>query len=137
MNNPYEPPAPLSQVDPTFNRRPFVLAAIGAWLAAVYWLGMTLLIGLGVAMSGAGGAQLILPLVLIGLYAHRGYRLYQADPAMIRSILVLHLLGMVATIFQITTTKDAFVVTLSIVKIAIHVFGLITALLARRALTKS
>lgn len=136
MNNPYEPPGggytPAQTT--TFNRRPFVLAAIGAWLAALYWLGMTLLLGAAVASGGLGPAQLILPFVLIGLYAHRGWRLYNADPRMIRSILMLHGLGIFASIMQITAAKNEVVTIMNGVKIAIHVFGMITAFLAKRAL---
>lgn len=134
MNNPYEPPTPQSQFDPHFDRRPFVIAAIGAWLAAAYWLVMTALLGLGMAAGKIGGSQIILPLVLIAMYAHRGYRLFRADAAMVRSIIVLHVLGMVAAVLQINATKNDVIFTMNAVKIGIHIFGVVGALLAKRAI---
>ena len=102
--NPYQPPqAPFGypQSAPPENRTMFVLAAIGAGLASVYWAGLTLLIGLGAAMGSASMVQVILPIVLIVLYAVRGLQIFKGDRAAARRILWLHGLGCIAAFMQI------------------------------------
>jgi hypothetical protein len=138
--NPYEPPGqvappgylPGAEGTATMNRGPFILAAIGAILASVYWAGLTLLIGFGVAFGSTSMAQIILPCVLIVLYAVRGYQLFMGDPLAARRILWLHGAGGVAAIVQMATGTPLLVV-LQGIKLLIHVFGGVTAYMAQRS----
>jgi len=130
--NPYE--APRAQTASTYMasvpRTPFVLAAIGAWLASAYWAALTLLI----ATFGSGSlVSTLMPMVLIGLYAVRGYQLFKGDVAAAQRILLLHAIGGVVAILQMAKGVDAMVMALQGVKVLIHVFGGVTALLAQRA----
>lgn len=130
--NPYESPtayAPAPAVVP--GRRMFVLAAIGAGLASVYWAGLTLLIVLGAVMNKLSPLQIVIPCVLIVLYALRGVQIYRGDVAAAQRILWLHIVGGAMAVLQIVTGNPVVVVLYSI-KIVIHVFGGVTAYLARR-----
>jgi hypothetical protein len=112
------------------SRTPFVLAAIGAGLAALFWAGWTLLL----ASSGASGpspTQVILPIVLVVLYGWRGFRLLQGDPTAARSLLWLHGLGGVMAAIGIA--NGGMLGVIQGVKLVIHVFGGLTALWALRA----
>jgi hypothetical protein len=133
--NPYQPPgnygAPTAAVA-TATRGPFLLAAIGAWLAGAYWAAITLLLMLGVAAGSVSGAQIILPVVLIVLYALRGYQLFNGDPAAARRILWLHVVGGIAATLQMMS-GNVILVALNGVKILIHIFGGVTAWMAQRA----
>jgi hypothetical protein len=117
------------------NRTPLVLACIGAWLASAYWVALTLLIVLGVTAGSLAAAQLILPCILIVLYALRGFRMLKGDPAAATSLLWLHAIGGIMAILQLSSPLRSVVVLYSI-KIAIHVFGGATAFLAKRALSE-
>jgi len=84
--NPYQPPSAYS-VDPRNpgvqtpgDRNLFVLAGVGALLASAYWAALTLLIGAASAVANVNPAQVILPLVLIVLYALRGFQLFKGTP---------------------------------------------------------
>jgi len=133
--NPYQPPgdyAPSGAAVAAVNRGPFILAAVGAWLAGAYWAAITLLLTFGVATGTVSGAQIILPCILIALYAMRGWQLFQGDPAAARRILWLHGVGGVAAIVQMMA-GGPIIVVLNSIKVLIHIFGGITAILAQRA----
>src|SRR5215831_11493637 len=101
--NPYQPPGQYApQGAPQVSRTPFVLAAIGAFLASGYWALLTLLIGLAAAMGSISMAQTILPIILIALYAVRGVQIWKGDVAAARRILWLHGLGAIAAVVQMT-----------------------------------
>ncbi|HXU80664.1 MAG TPA: hypothetical protein VN914_04665 [Polyangia bacterium] len=127
--NPYQPPrAP----DDEGRRNLFVLAAVGAFLASLYWALVTALLAFGIAKGSMEGTALILPVVLVAMYASRGYRIWKGDADAARGILWLHGLGMVMAVIHMTSGA-AQVAALHGVKIAIHIFGLITAYLAQRS----
>ena len=130
--NPYNPPQSAYGVaEAAANRTPFILAAAGAWLASAYWAVLTLLIALGVSAGAGSATTLFLPCILIGLYAVRGYQLYRGDRRAASRILWLHGVGAVVAIFQ---AMSGILVVMQVIKVAIHVFGGVTALLALRAL---
>ncbi|AKU97603.1 hypothetical protein AKJ09_04267 [Labilithrix luteola] len=137
--NPYQAPVPRDPYGAPaapVNRTPVILAAVGAGLASLYWAGLTLLIGLAAA-SGAGSTfQVILPCVLIGLYALRGFQLVKGDPLAAKRLLWLHGMGGAMAVLQIAN-GGAFLVVLQSIKLVIHVFGAVTAHFAQRALNGS
>jgi hypothetical protein len=110
----------------------FVLAGIGSALASLYWATLTLLIAVGVAAGSASGVQLILPLVLIGLYAARAFQIFKGDPNAARRVLWLHGVGGLMAMFQMFTGGPILIV-LQGIKVVIHIFGAITAYLAQRS----
>jgi hypothetical protein len=77
--------------------------------------------------------QVILPCVLIVLYAVRGVQLWKGDPAAAQRILVLHAVGGILAVVQMAG-GNPLVMVLQGIKLGIHVFGGVTAHLARRAL---
>ena len=99
------------------------LGAIGAFAAAAYWALLTFLIG----VSGQSPVQMLVPFILIGLYAYRGYQLMTGNVVAAKGLIWLHGIGAVMTIIQIAGGATLFV--LLGVKIAIHAFGLVTALI--------
>ncbi len=99
------------------------LAAIGGFAAAGYWALYTFLLG----ASGQSTAQLVLPFILIGLYAYRGYQLLQGNITAANNLMWLHGIGAAVAIYQLTTAVGSPL--LDGVKIAIHLFGFVTALL--------
>lgn len=109
----------------------FVLAALGAGLASIYWAGLTALIGLAVTTSAASPAQIIMPIVLIVLYAVRAVQIFKGNGAALNSALWLHGIGAVMGVVQMAS-GDSTIVILQGIKVAIHVFGGITAFAARR-----
>ncbi len=137
--NPYQPPAPYPASPygaPVTNRTPFVLAAVGAWLASAYWAVMTVLLGLGAALGSGSATQIIWPVVLIVLYAMRGFQIFKGDPNAARRILWLHGIGAVAALLQAFASfaaGSAFVAALQGMKVVINVFGGITAYYAHRS----
>ena len=135
--NPYEPPqASGSAATVAAARRgPFVLAAVGAFLAGGYWALITLLLVAGVAAGSVSGAQIILPVILIGLYIQRGTQLLRGDARAASRILWLHGVGGVVAIMQMQSSSGLFV-TLQGLKVVIHVFGGVTALLALRSASR-
>lgn len=114
--------------EPDFRRRSSIqgactVAAIAAFAAAAYWALLTFLIGI----SGQSPIQMALPFLLIGLYAYRGAQLLKGNVTAAQNLMWLHGIGAAVTVFQIVTEAAAPV--LLIVKIAIHVAGLATAVL--------
>jgi hypothetical protein len=146
--NPYEPPRPYSPeqnpqayypqsaVVTTVDRTPFVLAAVGAWLAGAYWAALTLLILVGASSGNGSMTSVIMPFILIFLYAARGFNLFKGDPKAAQTILWLHGFGIFAAISQMAS-GGGIIVALQSVKILIHVFGGVTALLALRAVKEA
>ncbi len=137
--DPYKAPDPAGPPDHSHaemgqlpNRTPFVLAAIGAGLASLYWAGLTLLIALGVAMGSVSALQILLPCVLIVLYAVRGFQIFKGDPVAAKRILWLHGIGGVMAMIQMGS-GNTLLIALQSIKIAIHIFGAITAYLAMRS----
>ncbi len=114
------------------SRTPFLLAAIGAGSASLYWLGLTALLAFGAAVGSVSAAQVILPCVLIGMYAWRAIQISKGDPDAARKVLWLHGLGGITAIIQIAS-GGAFMFVLQGIKLGIHVFGGVTAYLASRS----
>lgn len=133
--NPYESPGgagPESIGDPA-RKKIFLLAAVGAGLASLYWAGVTALIGLAVAATDkVSGVQIILPCVLIGLYALRAFQLWKGNASAARSVLWLHGVGGALALFQLAS-GSSFIIVLNVIKAAIHIFGGITAYRASKA----
>lgn len=130
--NPYQAPSPGGPQYAASNRLLFVLAGVGAWLASAYWAALTLLLAFGTATGTVSPLQLALPVVLIVLYAMRGLQLFKGDPAAARRILWLHGVGAVMALVQMSHGGTLWIV-LQGIKIAIHVFGGLTAYLAVRS----
>ena len=134
--NPYEAPRAEDAYAPgealAVDRTPFILAAIGAGLASGYWALLTLLIGVGVSAGAGSPAQIILPIILIGLYAFRALKVWRGDAMAARSLLWLHGVGGVVAVTQAMSFSGIMAV-LQGMKLVIHVFGGVTALLAVRA----
>lgn len=132
-SNPYAAPAEEPGPGPSPQARArFKQAAIVAWLASAYWALMTALIALGVAAGAASGSALVLPAALIALYAYRGYQVFHCNLAAATGLLILHVVGGAVAVFQLST-GDSLLVTLTGIKVAIHVLGCITAARARSA----
>ena len=136
--NPYQ--SPFSNQDgpggaAPRNNTPFILAGVGAAMASLYWAGLTLLIGVGVSAGSVSGAQVILPIVLIGFYALRAFQLFKGDLSAARSVLWLHGVGGAFALIQIFS-GNPIAMFLEVIKLGIHVFGAITAYLAYRSATK-
>jgi hypothetical protein len=134
--NPYESPGgpgPDSLSSDPSRKTIFTLAAIGSGLAALYWAALTALIGLAAATNDkVSGTQIILPCVLIGLYALRAFQIWKGDPNAARRVLWLHVVGGAVAVFQMTSGAS-LVIILNVIKVAIHVFGGITAYRASKA----
>ena len=79
--------------------------------------------------------QIILPAVLIGLYAVRGFQIFKGDPAAARRVLWLHGIGGIVALVQMFS-GGALLIVLQGFKVAIHGFGAVTAYLAGRALSR-
>jgi hypothetical protein len=128
--NPYQPPTSIdgsAEASGRQNRTLFVLAAIGAGLAALYWAGLILMMGLG----SVSGAQFFLPCVLVGFYGWRGYQIFRGDASAAKRILWLHGVGLVMALLQMASGNPLLLLLYG-VKIAIHLFGGVTAFLAQR-----
>ncbi|HEY8074587.1 MAG TPA: hypothetical protein VIF62_10760 [Labilithrix sp.] len=132
--NPYQPPEPNFATADARSRRLFILAGVGALLASAYWAGLTLLTGVGVASGQMSGARLLLPIVLIALYAVRGVRLFKGDARAAQGIVWLHGIGALMAIVQIASGVPIAIVLYGI-KLVIHAFGGVTAFLARKSVT--
>ena len=134
--NPYQAPSMFvsSPQGPVAapNRTLFILAGVGALLACAYWAGMTLLIGLGMATGTGSAVNLFFPVILIVLYAVRGLQILKGDVSATRRILWLHVVGGVAAVVQMMM-GNVIVIALNVIKVCIHVFGAITAMLATRS----
>ncbi len=132
--NPYQPPD-AAGFEPRARpgRTMITLAAVGAWIASAYWAVLTLLILFAASAGAVSYGQIIVPIILIGLYAMRGFQLFKGDATAAGSLLWLHAIGGIMAVIQMAS-GDSFVVTLQGVKLVIHLFGCFTAFLARRAL---
>jgi hypothetical protein len=140
--NPYQPPNPYGPPPPGYpqgpmyappNRNMFVLAGVAAMLAAGYW-GVLALLALFGSMASPGTIspiQSILPIVLVVLYLMRGLRLFKCDYVAAKRIVVLHVIGAIAAVLQMRYGGSVWM-TLQGIKVAINVFGAITAYLASR-----
>jgi hypothetical protein len=126
-----------SQAQKQQTRSPFVLlAAIGAGLASASWALMTVIMGLALLSpdSATSSPTMMLgPCLLIVLYAWRGIQIYQGDAGALTRILWLHGLGAVMSVVQFVT-GGPLMWLLQGIKISTHIFGLVSAFLARRAL---
>ena len=131
--NPYEAPPgegmPMGE-DPG-RRTAFILAGIGAAFASLYWAGLTALLAFGVSAGRISGTQLILPCVLIGLYAVRSFQIFKGDPTAAKKVLWLHGVGGALALFQMFSGTPVLMVFQGI-KVVIHLFGGVTAYLAQR-----
>lgn len=107
-----------------------MLAGLGALLASVYWAGMTLLILVGTLAGSTSIVQLILPVILIGLYAVRAVQMLRGDLGAARSILFLHAFGGLMAVMSMA--GGGIIVVLQGIKLLIHIFGGVTAFLATR-----
>jgi hypothetical protein len=138
--NPYQPPSEAT-ANPQIatmagDRNLFILAGVGALLASAYWAALTLLIGVASAVGNVNPAQVILPVVLIVLYALRGFQLFKGNPAAAKRILWLHGVGGVVAVTQIMS-GGSLVMVLNAVKVAIHIFGGVAAYLALRSYNRA
>jgi hypothetical protein len=127
--NPYQ--APAQGPSPAPSRTLFVLAAAGAFLASAYWAALTLLIGAAAAAGGVSMTQVVLPIVLIALYAVRGFQILKGDVGAARRILWLHGIGALAALVQMAN-GGALLIALQAIKILIHIFGGTTAFMAQK-----
>jgi hypothetical protein len=136
--NPYQPPNPYRGAPPVavVNRTPFVLAGIGAWLASLYWAALALLNSLFAAVGAGSGVTVVMPLILIVLYAVRGFQVLQGDPAAARRLLWLHAIGALAALL-LAFSSSGFYAGLQSVKVLIGIFGAVTAFRAQRAVAQS
>jgi hypothetical protein len=139
-SNPYQAPQALPPTAQPFaggaaSPPLFILAAVGAGLASAYWGTLALLLGVGAANGTTSPAQIILPFVLVALYAMRGYQIFNGNVAATRRILWLHGVGGVIAIVQMMS-GGLLIVILYTIKVAIHVFGGATAFLAFRSATR-
>jgi hypothetical protein len=107
-----------------------MLAGLGAGLASLYWAGMTLLILVGTLAGSTSVVQLILPVVLIGLYAARAFQMLRGDVGAARSIVFLHAFGGLMAVLSMA--GGGIVMVLQGIKLLIHIFGGVTAFLASR-----
>src|SRR4051812_3604084 len=82
------------------NRTMFILAAVGAWFASVYWAILTLLAVIGAAMGGGSFIQVILPCYLIAMYAIRGFQIVKGDPVAAQKIVLLHVVGAIFAVLN-------------------------------------
>ncbi len=135
--NPYDPPGPYAApgygqpAAPAQPRTMFILAALGSFAASAYWALLTLLIGLGAALGAGSGFNVIVPVILIVLYALRGAQIWRGDANAARRVLWLHGIGCIAALAQAATLGGLYAV-LQGLKVVIHLFGGVTAYLAQR-----
>jgi hypothetical protein len=127
-SNPYEPPGFSAPQGPP-SKTPFILAAIGAFAASLYWAALALMVSRG----ESSGVQAIMPFVLAGLYGFRGFQVFSGDPGAAQRLLWLHGIGAAMTVFQMTQGGDGVVMLLQGIKVAIHLFGGGTAYFALKA----
>jgi hypothetical protein len=143
MTTPYAPgpPSPQPYSHPAQPQArvgvPFVLAAIGAWITAIYWAAVTLIIGLGVALGSGSFMNFIMPCVLIGLYALRGFQIFKGDPRAAQRIIWLHGIGCISALSQVAAATSTFVVGMQVIKIVINILGGVAAFYAYRSFTKA
>jgi hypothetical protein len=115
------------------NRTPMIVAAVGAWLASAYWALLAALTFLAAIAGELNGFRALLPLVLIVLYAVRGFGAFRGDPRSLNSLTWLHGIGAVATLIN-SRDLSGLALGLNAVKIAINLFGAVAAFMAMRSL---
>lgn len=108
--------------DAPMNRTPFILAAVGAGLTSLYWAALALLTGVAANAGNVSPVQAILPVILIGLYAYRGFQVFQGQPNAAKTLLWLHGVGAVVSVMRMMS-GDVVVIVLYGIKIGLHVFG--------------
>jgi hypothetical protein len=124
----------MARDDSWANRTPFIIAAVGSWLASAYWALLTALTFLTAITGGElSGFRALLPLVLIVLYAVRGFGALRGDPRSLNSLTWLHGIGAVATLIN-SRDLSGLALGLNAVKIAINLFGAVSAFMAMRTL---
>ena len=115
------------------NRTPMIVAAVASWLASAYWALLTVLTFLASITGEISGIRALLPLVLIVLYAVRGFGAFRGDPRSLTSLTWLHGIGAVATLIN-SRSLSGLSLGLNAVKIAINLLGAVTAYMAMRSL---
>jgi hypothetical protein len=130
--NPYEPPTAFAGTMNAETRGPFYLAGIAALFASGYWALLTVLTIFGAYAGTVSGFRVIMPIVLVALYAMRGMALFKGDAVAAKRLIGLHIVGAIVAVLQVFTTGGFFVVLFG-AKVAINVFGAITAYLAVKA----
>jgi hypothetical protein len=138
--NPYQSPGayapPVSAIaSGAPSRMLFILAGVGAFLASAYWALMTLLLVAGMAAGTVSGTTLVFPVILIVLYAVRGFQILKGDIAATKRIVWLHGVGAVAAVVQMMS-GNVIVIGMNVVKVCVHVFGGTMAWLAHRSATR-
>jgi hypothetical protein len=108
------------------NHTSFVVAAAVAVLTSLYWAGLAFLVGVASSVGDASPAELIVPIILIGLYAFRGFQVFQGDPAAARSLLWLHGIGGLIGVMRMFG-GDPVTLVLYGIKVVLHVAGAGTA----------
>ena len=108
------------------------MASLASGITSLYWLALTGLIGLAVSGGGASPGELLVPIILIGLYAVRAVQIWKGNPTALVSALWLHGIGGLMSIVQMAK-GDAIVLVLYGIKLLIHVAGGVTAFVARKA----
>ena len=131
--NPYNPPA-YNQTPAMSGpvRSAFVMAAIGAWAAALYWAAIFALIGLGAVVGTGSMVNMILPLILIVLYALRGFQALKGDARALIRLLWLHGIGGLVAASQVASSSG-IASTLQGIKVVIHIVGGVATLFAFRS----
>ena len=108
--------------DAPMNRTPFILAAVGAGLTSLYWAALALLTGVAANAGNVSPVQAILPVILIALYAYRGFQVFQGEPNAAKTLLWLHGVGALVSVMRMMG-GDFVVILLYGIKIGLHVFG--------------
>jgi hypothetical protein len=132
--NPYQPPAAApARYEASFpgDRRMFMIAGAAAMLASLFW-GVLALLRLGSGLAG-GPLLAILPLVLVVLYAQRGFQLFKLDANAAQRITRLHGIGAIAALLQVMQVGDGVMQALYVFKLLVNVGGGVTAWLAYRS----
>ena len=130
--NPYAPPGNDVALDARARTKTlFFFAGGAAWLAAVWWAVVAAVTLFAVSAGNITPLFLVLPLFLVVAYAVRGAQIMKGDVRAAQRILLLHAVGAVAAILQLSSRRD-IVVILNGVKVAIHLLGIGSAYWARR-----
>ena len=84
-----------------------------------------------------GGAiesyQLVMPIVLVALYAMRAYRVYTGDLRSARNLAWLHALGAIVAVVNIVQFNTPIITVLYGIKVVVHVVGGVPAFLLSRS----
>lgn len=129
--NPYAAPTAQPVEDArTRTRTQFLLAGVGACLAALWW-GLVAVLAFFGSRTDTPPLQVVLPVVLVGLYGFRGLQLFKGDVRAAQRLIYLHAVGAVVAILQMSSNLQ-LVVVFNGVKAAINVFGALTAYWARK-----